>query len=181
MQAMERSDDGELVDMSRFPHLRKAARAALRNSFRFSSNYTDDPDLGYDCSASSDCILPLALYSSNQEPFFFFFFFFVVFRSRYDCSNLWDKSNYKIVDDESEFAVRMRALASQLAQVHLDDIPKSKVEATLRATNGHVCRAMQQLYAAAPAASPLALLRSFHPCARIATDHASDPCLVATR
>ena len=161
--------------MSRFPHLRKAARAALRNTFRFSSNYTDDPDLGYDCSASSDCILPFALYSSDQEPPLFFF------RSRYDCSNLWDKSNYRIVDDEAEFAVRMRALAAQLARAHLDDIPKSKVEATLRATNGHVGRAMQQLYAAAPVASLLALLRSFHPCARIATDHASDRCPVATR
>ena len=102
---------GVLVDLSRFPHLRKAARAVLGRTFQFSSDYTKDPDLGY------------------------------------DCRNLWDKSNYRVVDDEVEFGARMRALASQLAEAHLDDIPRSKVEATLRATNGHVGRAMQQLCA----------------------------------
>lgn len=106
---MEQERDGVLVDMSKFPHLRKAARVALGRTFQFSSDYTKDPDLGY------------------------------------DCRNLWDKRNYRVVDDVVEFGARMRALTSQLAELHLDDIPRSKVEATLRATNGHVGRAMQQL------------------------------------
>ena len=107
----EQEERGELVDMSKFPHLLKAAKAALgKSTFQFSSDYTRDPDFGY------------------------------------DCSKLWDKSNYRVADDDVEFGARMRALASRLADVHLDDIPRSKVESTLRATNGHVGRAMQALF-----------------------------------
>ena len=109
-EAVAASDtDGELVDMSRFPNLRAAARRAVATQFRFSSDYRLDDDLGY------------------------------------SCSMLWDKPNYKVVDDPVEFGHRIRALNAQLTEVHLDDIPRSKVEATLRATNGHVGRAMQQL------------------------------------
>jgi hypothetical protein len=135
-QAMEHEQEqgGELVDMSKFPQLRKAAQAVLngKRAFQFSSDYTKDRDLGY------------------------------------DCSNLWDKSNYRVVDDEVEFGARIRALASQLAEAHLDDIPRSKVEATLRATNGHVGRAMQQL-CALPASLPS------RPAARLASPRLASP------
>ena len=64
----------------------------------------------------------------------------------YSCSYLWDKPGFSVVEDDAEFGARMNSLVKQLAaDEHLDDIPRSKVEATLRATNGHVGRAMQTL------------------------------------